>query len=95
MKVVVAAFNQEKALVGASVITNLQMELFESLVSPELPPDVLLYIVSCSGTITFNYQSWRHAAAAWHGTTQTAVNNSEGFMIGDHMYCARHTSGDI
>ena len=33
MKVVVAAFNQEKALVGAfSVITNLRMELFEALV---------------------------------------------------------------
>ena len=32
MKAVVAAFNQEKALVGAfSVITNLQMELFEAL----------------------------------------------------------------
>ena len=34
MKVVVAAFNQEKALVGAfSVITNLRMELFEALVT--------------------------------------------------------------
>ena len=34
MKAVVAAFNQEKALVGAfSVITNLLMELFEALVS--------------------------------------------------------------
>ena len=33
MKAVVAAFNQEKALVGAfSVITNLRMELFETLV---------------------------------------------------------------
>ena len=33
MKAVVAAFNQEKALVGAfSVITNLRMELFGSLV---------------------------------------------------------------
>ena len=33
MKAVVAAFNQEKALVGAfSVITNLQMDLFEALV---------------------------------------------------------------
>ena len=33
MKAVVAAFNQEKALVAAfSVITNLQMELFEALV---------------------------------------------------------------
>ena len=30
---VVAAFNQEKALVGAfSVITNLRMELFEALI---------------------------------------------------------------
>ena len=41
MKAVVAAFNQEKALVGAfSVITNIRMELFEALVhtgSP-LPP---------------------------------------------------------
>ena len=34
MKAVVAAFNQEKALVGAfSVITNLRMELYEALVS--------------------------------------------------------------
>ena len=34
MKAVVAAFNQEKALVGAfSVITNLWMELFGALVA--------------------------------------------------------------
>ena len=34
MKAVVAAFNQEKALVGAFyVITNLRMELFEAPVS--------------------------------------------------------------
>ena len=33
MKAVVAAFNQEKALVGAfSVVTNLWMELFEAIV---------------------------------------------------------------
>ena len=33
MKAVVAAFNQEKALVGAfSVITNLRMDLFQALV---------------------------------------------------------------
>ena len=43
MKAVVAAVNQEKALVGAfSVITNLRMELFEALVrmtrrSPDWP----------------------------------------------------------
>ena len=36
LKAVVAAFNQEKALVGAySVITNLRMELFQAL-----PPDL-------------------------------------------------------
>ena len=42
MKAVVAAFNQEKALVGAfsvSVITNLRMELFEAL-------EATLYTVS-------------------------------------------------
>ena len=34
MKAVVAAFNQEKALVGAfSVIMNLQMDLFQALVN--------------------------------------------------------------
>ena len=34
MKAVVAAFNQEKALVGAfSVITNLRMELFGALLT--------------------------------------------------------------
>ena len=34
VKAVVAAFNQEKALVGAfSVITNLRMELFDALVA--------------------------------------------------------------
>ena len=38
MKAVVAAFNQEKALVGAfSVITNLQMELFQALLQRLLP----------------------------------------------------------
>ena len=36
MKAVVAAFNQEKALVGAfSVITNLRMELFQALMGTQ------------------------------------------------------------
>ena len=36
MKAVVAAFNQEKALVGAfSVIMNLRMELFQALVNSQ------------------------------------------------------------
>ena len=37
MKVVEAAFNQEKALVGAfSVITNLRIDLFEALGATDL-----------------------------------------------------------
>ena len=36
MKAIVAAFNQEKALVGAfSVITNLQIDLFEALIAAQ------------------------------------------------------------
>ena len=36
MKAVVAAFNQEKALVGVfSVLTNFRMELFQALLSTE------------------------------------------------------------
>ena len=43
MKAVVAAFNQDKALVGAfSVIKNLRMELFEALVPAELSRAVLM-----------------------------------------------------
>ena len=41
MKAVVAAFNQEKTLVGAfSVITNLRMELFEALLHTHTPSHV-------------------------------------------------------
>ena len=41
MKAVAAAFNQEKALLGAfSVITNLRMELFEALLATYRDVDV-------------------------------------------------------
>ena len=44
MKAVLAAFNQEKALVEAfSVITNLRMELFEALV--DTAPEDFIQIV--------------------------------------------------
>ena len=46
MKAVVAAFNQEKALVGAfSVITNLRMDLFEALLEMESggPDNITVY----------------------------------------------------
>ena len=43
MKEVVAAFNQEKALVGAfSVITNLRMQLFEALMRAALMMGALI-----------------------------------------------------
>ena len=45
MKAVVAAFNQEKALVGAfSVITNLRMEIFEALLD-WLPSPLVEHVV--------------------------------------------------
>ena len=48
MKAVVAAFNQEKALVGAfSVITNLRMELFKALSTNHSSPG--LQIVAGNG----------------------------------------------
>ena len=63
MKAVVAAFNQEKALVGAfSVITNLRMELFEALVLVlVLPmPIITQYPVD---TIIKTAERWVTAAA--------------------------------
>ena len=43
MKAVVAAFKQEKALVGAfSVITNLRMDLFEALLYSRICPLCIL-----------------------------------------------------
>ena len=51
VKAVVAAFNQEKALVGAfSVLTNLRMELFEALLSSHHPsrhPVLVIYLLVC------------------------------------------------
>ena len=51
MKAVVAAFNQEKALVGAfSVSTNLRMELFEALVRLLLAAEPLHHHVEMNGS---------------------------------------------
>ena len=51
MKAVVAAFNQEKALVGAfSVITNLRMQLFEALHLARLGPRPGLDCVNAADT---------------------------------------------
>ena len=44
MKAVVAAFNQEKALVGAfSVLTNLRMELFQALIDSQVGTNITYY----------------------------------------------------
>ena len=52
MKAVLAAFNQEKALVGAfSVIMNLRMELFQALVTKShLKPN----LCACAGITSFD-----------------------------------------
>ena len=66
MKAVVAAFNQEKALVGASsVITNLRMDLFEALRSME-PADA-----------AWQCDTWQCVVAiiTIHHTTATDVTN--------------------
>ena len=79
MKAVVAAFNQEKALVGAfSVITNLRMELFEALVAhagrvPVLPPPArqtyhwaenVIICANCPGHRATNGHHYRYYMAA-------------------------------
>ena len=57
MKAVVAAFNQEKALVGAfSEITNLRMELFEALCGTlwytcRMREEVLPHCRLCAGAV--------------------------------------------
>ena len=58
MKAVVAAFNQEKALVGAfSVLMNLRMELFQALLDTHV-----VVTARCTPRVTGVY-SW--AAARW------------------------------
>ena len=74
MKAVVAAFNQEKALVGAfSVITNLRMELFEALIDNVSIGGVVVSLVtwswpadtSCLATFSLHRWSPRWGQARW------------------------------
>ena len=59
MKAVVAAFNQEKALVGAfAVITNLRMELFQALLVTDL------YSVTHAGRTLASLQFYVSGAAS-------------------------------
>ena len=80
MKAVVAAFNQEKALVGAfSVITNLRMELFEALEKARaLFPMFSLINHSCSANAkhTIYIKNRRIAVQA-----QTSIREGEEILI--------------
>ena len=63
MKAVVAAFNQEKALVGAfSVLTNLRMGLFQALVSSPviIQKSVIILATSFFGQYYVNFQTILH-----------------------------------
>ena len=69
MKAVVAAFNQEKALVGAfSVITNLRMELFGALLSS--PPRNLTLAPSSS-------HSPRELNSAFNNMRRESLSNQQ------------------
>ena len=60
MKAVVAAFNQEKALVGAfSVITNLRMDHFEALRQRHTQPGTNLAVAMISFWIAGLYEPGR------------------------------------
>ena len=81
MKAVVAAFNQEKALVGAfSVITNLRMELFEELHTPPLtrkePP--MPQVASSAGKLLIETKSAaaRRTAVTEEAAPRTRAGNS-------------------
>ena len=76
MKVVVATFNQEEALVGAfSMITNLRMDLFEALVAragdTELSSAALLLAAATEKIVVLSgprHRSAARTATALRGT---------------------------
>ena len=77
MKAVVAAFNQEKALVGAfSVITNLRMELFEAL----LVTNLLL------GSGAMTRENMETAAQTFRHEVTSRGDLKEIHVLGSEMY---------
>ena len=96
MKAVVAAFNQEKALVGAfSVITNLRMELFEALLLVTCPRTLPIYCsLSRSGgggaQLPHHPAQWLrehrlrvHWQAAGHNRSIIYWNNIQYYLLHD------------
>ena len=75
MKAVVAAFNQEKALVGAfSVITNLRMDLFEALVVTRHQQLTVYTVTRCDHRQPAPAPPHAPAAAAAAGEQRTQRN---------------------
>ena len=97
MKAVVAAFNQEKALVGAfSVITNLRMELFEALTSasPDNSPLPGIPVLSPRKGQTWGspdcWQSlYRDAGATLHHVTMLRVTHN---LLPSRLNCCANCS---
>ena len=72
MKAVVAAFNQEKALVGAfSVISNLRMELFQALVARRRLHQPGLDIAGLSHAVTRLHKT---SPILWSGSIPAIVS---------------------
>ena len=97
VKAVVAAFNQEKALVGAfSVITNLRMELFEALTSasPDNSPLPGIPVLSPRKGQTWGspdcWQSlYRGAGATLHHVTMLRVTHN---LLPSRLNCCANCS---
>ena len=80
MKAVVAAFNQEKALVGAfSVITNLRMELFGALV------DIVIILI-ITVIITVHQVDIMLDKLIIKDVQLTAANDDNYFVFEDQIY---------
>ena len=98
MKEVVAAFNQEKALVGAFyVITNLRMELFQALLtmSPEPGLAIIRRSSGCIYHTEAESRAWPAARSIKEGPSSTHFNGWEDsyFSISIFPLC-QYVKGD-
>ena len=95
MKAVVAAFNQEKALVGAfSVITNLWMEFFEALLLIIIAGSMGLLGIVTSITYELDEMSYARLVGASLLSVDCSDNTSPGtsltMLTGVCPPCCRH-----
>ena len=84
MKAVVAAFNQEKALVGAfSVITNLRMELFQAPVAL-CPGQLPAHAQYCSRAHNCNVLYWQNFICIHFSREVLILNEAQNFYPQSH-----------